>query len=305
MSDSDSVWYWLRVGEEGMIQIGSGKTLRKLDQMLTDAMNGTFEEGRYDETELSRLEARWKQYFTTSKMSMEQIKKERQSMKALVSDISHQTRTPLSNILLYSELLLERSEGEEERALAGQILAQTQKLEFLIQTLVKMSRLESDVLEVAPSRQDLAPLLEEVILEVSGKAEKKKITVCCELPENTEAAYDRKWTGEALFNILDNAVKYSPEGSKIKVEVKKYEFYVCVLVKDQGIGIREEEKAQIFTRFYRSAQVQQEDGIGIGLYLAREIVQKEGGYIKVTSKLGKGSSFSIYLPRELPKKRVT
>ena len=93
-----------------MIRIGTGKTLRRLDEMLTDAMNGTFEESRYDESELSRLESRWKQYFTTSKMSMEQTKKERESMKKLVSDISHQTRTPLSNILLYSELLSEQAE---------------------------------------------------------------------------------------------------------------------------------------------------------------------------------------------------
>lgn len=167
-----------------------------------------------------------------------------------------------------------------------------------------MSRLESDVLEVVPACQKLAPLLEEVVLEVSGKAGKKKINVCCEVPENTEAAYDRKWTVEALTNILDNAVKYSPEGSRIKVEVKEYEFYVCILVSDQGIGIREEEKAQIFTRFYRSTQVQQEDGIGIGLYLAREILQKESGYIKVTSKPGEGSCFGVYLPRQLQKKHI-
>ena len=98
-----------------MIQIGAKKTLERLDQMLTDAMNGTFEESRYDETELSRLESRWKQYFTASKQSMEQVKKERENLKSLVSDISHQTRTPLSNILLYSQLLQECAVDQKER----------------------------------------------------------------------------------------------------------------------------------------------------------------------------------------------
>lgn len=302
MSDTDGIWTWLRMGEKRMIEIGTGKTLRRLDEMLTDAMNGTFEESRYDESELSRLESRWKQYFTTSKMSVEQTKKERESMKKLVSDISHQTRTPLSNILLYSELLAEQAEKEEERELARQILTQTEKLEFLIQSLIKMSRLETDVLEVVPRVQNIAPLLSETVREMSAKASKKKITISCEDAKEIEAAFDLKWTKEALENILDNAIKYSPKESAVKIEVRKYEFYVCINVKDQGIGIREEEKAQIFHRFYRGRQVQQEDGAGIGLYLAREILQKENGYIKLTSKWGEGSCFGVYLPKRISKK---
>lgn len=280
-----------------MIRIGTGKTLRRLDEMLTDAINGTFEESRYDESELSRLESRWKQYFTTSKMSMEQTKKERESMKMLVSDISHQTRTPLSNILLYSELLAEQAEKKEEKELAGQILMQTEKLEFLLQSLIKMSRLETDVLEVVPKVQNIAQLLDETVGEMSAKAKKKEIIISCENAKEIEAAFDLKWTKEALGNILDNAIKYSPKHSEVQIEVREYEFYVCINVKDQGIGVCEEEKAQIFRRFYRGGRVQQEDGVGIGLYLAREILQKEKGYIKLTSKVGKGSCFGLYLPR--------
>lgn len=280
-----------------MIRIGTGKTLRRLDEMLTDAINGTFEESRYDESELSRLESRWKQYFTTSKMSMEQTKKERESMKMLVSDISHQTRTPLSNILLYSELLAEQAEKKEEKELAGQILMQAEKLEFLLQSLIKMSRLETDVLEVVPKVQNIAQLLDETVGEMSAKAKKKEIIVSCENAKEIEAAFDLKWTKEALGNILDNAIKYSPKHSEVQIEVREYEFYVCINVKDQGIGVCEEEKAQIFRRFYRGGRVQQEDGVGIGLYLAREILQKEKGYIKLTSKVGKGSCFGLYLPR--------
>ena len=279
-----------------MIQIGAGKTLRRLDEMLEQAINGEFEEERYDETELSRLEAKWKQYLTTSKMSMEQLNKNRAGMQALVSDISHQTRTPLSNILLYSQLLCEQTDNQEEKHLAEQIVRQAEKLEFLIQALVKMSRLESNVLVLKPQRQPIEPLLLEAMEEILPKAEKKKIHVKLQgNPSHMQAVYDKKWTAEALGNILDNAVKYSPLESTVEVTVEKFEFYVCISVRDEGIGISEEERAQIFSRFYRSAEVQQEDGIGIGLYLAREIVQKEKGYMKVLSKKGKGSTFKMYL----------
>ena len=280
-----------------MIQIGAGKTLRRLDEMLEQAINGEFEEERYDETELSRLEAKWKRYLTASKMSMEQLNKNREGMQALVSDISHQTRTPLSNILLYSQLLCEQTESPEEKHLAEQIVRQAEKLEFLIQALVKMSRLESNVLVLKPQRQPVEPLLLEAMEEILPKAAKKKIHVKLQgnFSNNMKAVYDKKWTAEALGNILDNAVKYSPLESTVEVSVERFEFYVCISVRDEGIGISEEERAQIFSRFYRSAEVQKEDGIGIGLYLAREIVQKEKGYMKVLSKKGKGSTFKMYL----------
>lgn len=280
-----------------MIQIGAGKTLRRLDEMLEQAINGEFEEEKYDETELSRLEAKWKQYLTTSKMSMEQLNQNREGMQALVSDISHQTRTPLSNILLYSQLLCEQTENQEEKHLAEQIVRQAEKLEFLIQALVKMSRLESNILVLKPQKQPIEPLLLEAMEEILPKAEKKKIHIKLQgnPSHNINAVYDKKWTAEALGNILDNAVKYSPLESTVEVTLEKYEFYVCISVRDEGIGISEAERAQIFSRFYRSAEVQQEDGIGIGLYLAREIVQKEKGYMKVLSKKGKGSIFKMYL----------
>lgn len=285
-----------------MIQIGAGKTMKRLDEMLTSAMDGTFEESRFDETELSRLESRWKQYVASTQKDVEQIGRERENMRALVSDIAHQTRTPLSNILLYAGLLAEKAEGEEEKRLAGQILSQTGKLEFLIQSLVKMSRLETDMLEVVPKRQSLAPLLEDLAAAFQAKAEEKGILLKWEEGPEIFCVYDRKWTGEALGNILDNAVKYSPSGSRIQIRVRVFEFYVCIQVEDEGIGIREEERAQIFGRFYRGKQVQQEDGVGVGLYLSREILKRENGYIKVRSKPGEGSVFGVYLPRRVPAK---
>lgn len=288
---------WGMCGGRKMFESRTGKTLRRLDEMLEAAINGTFEESRFDETQLSRLESRWKQYLTMSERSLKQTRQERENMKKLVSDISHQTRTSLSNILLYTELLEDQTENEDSKKLARQILSQTKKLEFLIQALVKMSRLETDILEVTPVQQPIRLLVERAVEEMIPRAEEKQIQIVCSLPENAQAVYDLKWTAEALGNILDNAVKYSPAGSQITVEGREFEIYACITVTDQGIGIQESEKAQIFGRFYRSAQVQQEDGIGIGLYLAREILRRENGYIKVCAREGTGSSFSVYLKR--------
>lgn len=270
--------------------------MKRLNQMLDDAINGTFQESAFNETELSRLESRWKQYLSLSGKSVAQAEKERENLKKLVSDISHQTRTPLSSILLYAELMEDAAETENTKKLAHQILSQTKKLEFLIQALVKMSRLETDILEVVPRQQPVRLLVEQTIETIIPKAEAKHIQIVCTQLSDTEAVYDLKWTAEALANILDNAIKYSPAQSTVLVETKKFQLYTCISVKDQGMGIRESEKAQIFGRFYRSMDVQQEEGIGIGLYLAREILQRENGYIKVHSRKGEGTCFSLYLP---------
>ena len=114
--------------------------------------------------------------------------------------------------------------------------------------------------------------------------------------EQTDAAanFDAKWTAEALGNIVDNSVKYTDHGG-IDITVKIYEMFVRIDVTDSGIGISEAEQAQIFSRFYRSEQVREQNGVGIGLYLAREIISHEGGYIKVISEPGKGSTFSVFL----------
>nr|WP_307998974.1 HAMP domain-containing sensor histidine kinase [uncultured Merdimonas sp.] len=281
-----------------MIQIGAKRTMERLEEMLDDAMDGTFEEERYDETRLSRLEARWKQYFTSQEQAVAKTRKERENMRALVSDISHQTKTPLANILLYAELLEEKAENAEEKALAAQILKQTEKLEFLIRALVKMSRLETGILKVEPVRQKLSPMVLEAADMLKKKAKDKGVHLTVSCDRDVVCCFDRKWTSEALENIIDNGVKYSPEGSRLRVQVREYELYVCVEVEDQGPGIPEEERAQIFGRFYRGKKVQQEEGVGIGLYLAREILEKEGGYIKVSSGREAGSVFSLYLPKE-------
>ena len=277
---------------------------RKVEEMLDAALSGSFRESDYDESELSRVETKWKRFLSTSALSREHLEREKENVKSLVSDISHQTKTPVANIRLYTELLRERlcreedtPERQQEIRMAEEIARQAEKLDFLIQSLTKMSRLESNILEVRPKEQNLGKLLEECIADVAPKAEKKQIQVINNCVDNITAFYDFKWTKEALYNVLDNAVKYSRPGGKITLSVTEYELYTAVSVRDEGIGIAEEDTAGIFRRFYRAESVQQEDGVGIGLYLTREILRKQNVYIKVKSTQVKGSEFFLYLKR--------
>jgi signal transduction histidine kinase len=272
------------------------KLLARLDKMLEDGINGTFSESDYDETQLSKLESKWLRYLTSSKLSAQKTEQEREKLQELVSDISHQTKTPLSNILLYTQLLQEQDIDGQSRQLVDEIRQQSEKLEFLIQSLVKTSRLETGTFQLAPLKNNIDSVIDAAIEQITPKAKSKQIKIMYSSQSHT-AKFDIKWTREALFNILDNAVKYSPRNSVIKITVYAYEMFACVSVADQGIGIPEEELPRIFGRFYRGQNVREQNGVGIGLYLCRQIIEGQGGYITVESTVNQGSIFKIFLPR--------
>lgn len=283
------LWLWL----------DARRTVRRLDRMLSTAIDGGFGEESFDESAPSALESRMARFLNGSARSLRGVQRQRESIQRLLSDISHQTKTPLANLRLYSSLLMEEELTPRQREQAQVIFQQSEKLSFLIETLVKLSRLETDVLAVTPKLQPLAPLLERAVSQAKAAAEQKGIALQLHLQQQAEmkALYDLRWTAEALGNLLDNAVKYTPPGGCIQVSATQYELFCRIDVRDNGIGIAEEEQAQIFGRFYRGRQVREQEGLGIGLYLAREIAQKQGGYLKLSSRPGQGSTFSLYLPR--------
>lgn len=281
------LWFWL----------DARRTVRRLDRMLSTAIDGGFEEEQFDESAPSALESRMARFLNGSARSLRGVQRQRESIQRLLSDISHQTKTPLANLRLYSSLLMEEELTPRQREQAQVILQQSEKLSFLIETLVKLSRLETDVLVVTPKLQPLSPLLERAVSQAKAAAGQKGIALQLHLQQQAEmkALYDLRWTAEALGNLLDNAVKYTSPGGCIQVSATQYELFCRIDVRDNGIGIAEEEQAQIFGRFYRGRQVREQEGLGIGLYLAREIAQKQGGYLKLSSRPGQGSTFSLYL----------
>lgn len=270
----------------------------RLEDMLDDALNGRFNESDYNESRISRLEVKWKRFLSSQVTAKQKILEEQGRIKSLISDISHQTKTPLANIMLYSQLLEEKVTDPELVPMVKNIREQSEKLDFLIRSLVKTSRLENEVLLLQPVCQPIAPMLLAVANMMQEEAAKKQIEITLE-DTKAQACFDRKWTEEAIGNLLDNAVKYSPLGSRIQIKVTEYEMFAAVSVKDQGIGIKEEEQAKIFQRFYRSKEVAQAKGVGIGLYLAREIAVRQNGYLKVRSKHGEGSTFSFYMIKNI------
>ncbi len=280
------------------------KTITRLEEMLDSALDGNFVESDYNETKLSRLESKWKAFLGSSVLSNQNLEQERHRLEEFISDISHQTKTPMTNIKMYTELLKEEvSQGEASsidriKSYVDMIDKQNTRLEFLIDSLTKLSRLENGTLTVVSKNEKVDKLIETSISAVESKAKTKQITISHKKDDSLVASFDLKWTNEALINILDNAVKYSPEGGYIEVFTEQYEVYQAIHIVDDGPGISEDEAAKIFGRFYRGGDVQQEEGVGIGLYLTREIISKEDGYIKVipTTKR-EGGEIIVYLRR--------
>ncbi len=269
------------------------RILEGLSRMLEVAMEGHFTEADFDETLHSALESRLAHYLAASTVSARNVQAEREKLKALIGDISHQSKTPISNILLYTQLLREQPGNADcLEALEGQ----TRKLQSLIDALVKTSRLESGVLALHPVPGQLQSAVDAALAQIAPKAAAKGIEILQE-PIQAEAVFDPKWTEEAIYNLLDNAVKYTPVGGRVTVSATAYPMFSAVHVADTGPGIGEEEQPRVFQRFYRGADYAGEEGVGIGLYLVRQIAEGQGGYVKTRSQLGRGSTFSLYLPK--------
>ena len=277
------------------LSVFTGELCRVMDRMIS----GSEEPVRVTDSEtlFARISYRLSRLYGIMQENRRKVDVERQELQMLVSDISHQVKTPVSNLKMVTDTLLTRPVPEEARRefLKG-IRSQTDKLEFLFQALVKTSRLETGAIRLEKKEALLIDTLAVACSGVVYEAEKKDISVSVDCPDDLRLSHDSKWTAEALFNLLDNAVKYTPAGGAIHISAAQWEMYVKISVSDTGKGIPESNQASIFRRFYREEEVHEEQGVGIGLYLAREIVTKQGGYMKVTSEVGRGSTFSVFLP---------
>lgn len=272
-----------------------------LCQTMDNMINGGKERIQVGDSEtlFARISYRLARLYGIMQENQRKVDEERQEIQMLVSDISHQVKIPVSNLKMVTDTLLTKSVTKQERMdfLQG-IRSQTDKLEFLFQALVKIARLETGTILLEKKDDLLIDTLAQAMSGIVYGAEKKDISVTVQCPDYLRLSHDSKWTAEALFNLLDNAVKYTPAGGKISVSAEQWEMYVKLDVSDTGKGILESNQAAIFRRFYREEEVHDKPGVGIGLYLARKIVTQQGGYIKVTSEIGKGSVFSVFLPRE-------
>lgn len=242
------------------------------------------------ETRESKLVSGMQQILSRAAWQEEQIRRENNQIMELISDLSHQLKTPLANIVLDMELLeSEELEERQKKEFIRHAKNQASRMQWLMQNLLKASRLENGIIQFRAENTSIKATVAKAVGAVYAQASSKNIEICVEVFEDFKLYHNPKWTAEAMVNVLENAVKYSPEGSRIEVSILK------MAIRDEGIGIPETEFNQIFQRFYRGKRSDTEEGTGLGLYLAQLILQSEQGYITVSSKVGQGSCFYLFL----------
>jgi signal transduction histidine kinase len=277
------------------LTIFSSEICRTLDGMMTG--NIETQNTDEDETLLAKIDYNLIRLYEVMQENNRRVAKEKTDLQELISDISHQVKMPIANLKMVTATLLEQNVPEKkQREFLQSISGQLDKLDFLMQAMIKMSRLETGVITLVKKDCSIYETLATALGGILLSAESKNIHVTVDCAENLTVNHDSRWTAEALFNILDNAVKYTPSCGKIHIAVTQWEMHTKINISDTGKGISESRHTSIFKRFYREEEVHDTEGIGIGLYLAREIITMQGGYIKVTSEVGTGSTFSVFLP---------
>ncbi|MDE7311811.1 MAG: HAMP domain-containing histidine kinase [Eubacterium sp.] len=250
----------------------------------------------YEETVLSKVQNKLLQYYEKMKDEQRQSRQDKQTIQELVSDISHQVKTPTANIQMITGILNQHElPRDKQQEFLNLMAAQIEKLDFLMQSLIKMSRLETGIFVLHLEEARLSDTIAGAMSMILAEAEKKKIQLTADCDRTLTVKQDPKWTAEAIGNILDNAVKYTPKGGTISILARPWQFYTRIDISDTGIGIDPENYHAIFQRFYRAEEAAAKEGVGLGLYLARGIIAQQNGYITVKSEKGKGSTFSVFL----------
>ena len=295
---------WLTIILSVLLCLSSGyriyqkrKTYRLIDRLLDSVLNremiaaSDVEEGEY-----SALVSKIKQIQEVLGNHASSAEQEKEQVKSLVSNMSHQLKTPLANISLYAEILgKEEITPEQKTVFSEKMQRQVDKLSWIVESLSKMVKLEQNIDGFEGKAIGIKQTILDAVDTVYEKLEKKEINFTLEPFEDRLLYHNRKWTAEVFVNLLENAVKYTARGGTISICVKNYDLYTEIRIADNGRGIRQEEMTDIFKRFYRSPEVENMEGSGIGLYLSNLILEKEKGYMTVDSEYGRGSCFSVFL----------
>lgn len=302
---TSEMWCWIWAGAcliclavLGGVCVYHRKQWDKLEHMLENAERLFYDNGSLElqETRESKAFSQISRFLHTVQKKEELAEEEKNQVVKLISDLSHQLKTPLANIVMNMELLKDSTMPEpQRREFQERTAEQAEKMQWLMENLLKASRLENGMIEFQAENLPVKETIARAVSAVYGQAAKKQIHICVEEFQDFTLYHNPKWTAEALTNLLENAVKYSPRGSRVDVGISRLEIYTSISVKDQGIGIPEKEYHRIFQRFYRGSAVDQVEGSGLGLYLAQLILRQEKGYITVSSRPGEGSIFSVFL----------
>lgn len=248
-----------------------------------------------EDTILSKLQNKVIKLVRILKNKNQMAEQEHENIKRLVSDLSHQLKTPISNLKMYSRFLSEESLSEEKRQEYVEVICiSVDRLYFLAENMIKISRLESGLIQLKPRNQSVGETVLKALKDIYPKAKEKQIEIRYQEESGLVLYHDRNWTAEAVYNLLDNAVKYGSRDKQITVSVRKLGMFVEISVEDENEIVPESERSKIFMRFYRGNNSRNQEGIGVGLYLTRQIALKQGGYVNLKASR-EGNIFSIFL----------
>ncbi len=296
------IWTALSIGLSAFtfarIRRQVNQTMERVDETIAALVDGRRTDA-FDpnaDTFLGKFQTQIMALYQILEATRQREKTLRQQMESSVSDLVHQLNTPITNIALYGDFLLNEDLTEEERRHCTRaIVSQTEKLGFLGEGFAKISRLENDIIHLKPAAAPLLPVVLQAIDQVQAKAAAHGNTIVLLGDQQLICQMDSKWTGEALYNLLDNAVKYSDPDTAITVSMAAYDIFVRVDVLDRGLILAQEDYAKVFQRFYRANEAADKNGVGLGLYLAREIIRGQGGYIKAGQSPDGQMCFSLFL----------
>lgn len=273
------------------------KLYRTIDRMLDEILDGEpISQSDIREGEISVLASKAKRVKEKVDLGISTAEEEKEQVKSLISNMSHQLKTPLAGLMMYREMLEDEGLDEETRKrFLGKMKGQSEKIDWILKSLFKMVNLEQGAVVFEAEALPVRDTILDAVTAVLDRADQRNIRILTEPFEDRLLWHNRKWTAEVLVNLLENAVKYTEPGGCITISVNPMEMYTEIAVRDTGRGIRKEELNEIFKRFYRSRDVENIEGSGIGLYLSRLILEREKGYMTAESELGEGSKFSVFL----------
>lgn len=224
------------------------------------------------------------------------IIEDKHKLQTIISDISHQVKTPISNIKMINEILLSRRLDEKQsRDFLESMDKEIHKLDFLMQSMISISILETGIIKFNTRELPIYDTILSSLNSAMSFINEKEIDIKVICDENILVKHDPKWTTEAIYNVINNAAKFTPLKGNIVVKVVQEQFYTSILIKDNGPGISNESLKSIFNKFYSKNN---ENGSGIGLHLTEKIIKGQNGYINVKSVVNQGTEFVLYLPNK-------
>ncbi len=267
--------------------------IQKLNDYLSHVCSGDYSLDITDnrEGEYSLLKNNIYKVVVMLQASNEALKNDKSVLAEYLADISHQLKTPLTSMMVMTDIIKDERNGEKREEFLAVVQNQLEKIKWLISTLLKISRLDAGTVEFANTKYMLSDMLGECLKPFLITADVKNIKFITDI-QNFEIRGDKNWTAEAVQNIIKNCLEHTDGGGEIRIESVASSVYNKLIISDNGCGISKKDLPHIFERFYRGEN-SSDDSIGIGLALSRDILSKQNAVIEAQSQEGRGTSFTV------------